>query len=101
MDRSVTTRKIAALIARLGIDANRAGVGLLLYAAVLLVASLLLATSWAPSGIVVGAMIVCVAHASAGLALIRRSVWRPVIVVTSGGLHVGLTVAWIVLLVAA
>jgi hypothetical protein len=101
MHRSVASRKIAALIASLGINAHRAGVALLLYSGVLLAASLLLATSWSPSAIVVGAVVVCAVHAGAGLALIRRSVWRRVIVVTSGGLHVVLTVAWIVLLVAA
>jgi hypothetical protein len=101
MHCSVASRRIARLIARLGIDSNRAGVGLLVYSALLLASSLLLATSWAPSGIIVGAVIVCVVHAGAGLALVRRSVWRPVIVVTSSGLHVVLTVAWIALLVAA
>ncbi|MBI2218162.1 MAG: hypothetical protein HYU51_12770 [Candidatus Rokubacteria bacterium] len=98
---SVASRKIAEVVARVAGDARRAGIGLLVYSALLLVASLLLATSWVPSPLIVAAAVVCVGHASAGLALIRQSVWRHAIVATSGGLHVVFTVAWVVVLVVA
>jgi hypothetical protein len=100
--RGLTTEMFMhRLIADLANHTTRAGVGLLLYSAALLVASLLLSTSWAPSGIVIGAVVVCVGHASAGLALVRRSAWRHALIVTSAGLHVALTITWAVVLISA
>jgi hypothetical protein len=98
---SAASREIPELIARVAGDARRAGISLLVYSGVLLVASLLLTTSWVPSTVIVAAAVVCVCHASAGLALLRQSVWRRAIVATSGGVHVVFTAAWVVVLVAA
>ena len=94
-------RDITALLTGLVADSNRAGTGLLVYAAAVLAASLLLITSWAPGSIVVAAAIVSLAYAGAGLAVIRNSVWRRAIVVTSCGLHVVVAVAWSVVLLSA
>jgi hypothetical protein len=99
MNRWIANQKHA--IARLVADATTAGVGLLVYAAALLVASVLLSTSWAPSGIVLAAVIVCACHATAGLALVRQSAWRHAVILTSAGLHVALVITWAVVLVLA
>ncbi len=73
--------------------------GVLVYAALLLGSALLLATSRVPPGLIVAAAAVSCIHASAGVALMRRSVWQRAMVATSGGLHVALAVVWIRLLV--
>lgn len=95
MQMSATRREVTAL------DTKRAGVGLLVYSALLLAASLLLTASWVPTGMILAATIVCIGHGTAGLALVRRSGGRHALVATSSGLHVMLAVAWIVLLVRA
>jgi hypothetical protein len=99
MDRWIASQKRA--IARLVGDATTAGIGLLVYAAALLVAAALLSTSWAPSGILLAAVIVCACHATAGLALVRRTAWRHAMVLTAAGLHVALVITWAVVLVLA
>ena len=88
-------------MARMRIDSRTAGLAVLAYSALLLTASLLLATSWVPLAFVGAAALLCVTEASAGLALLRRSVGRHAIVATCGGLHVVVLVAWIVLLFRA
>lgn len=90
---------VASFVDQVLADTQRLGVGLLVYAALLLGSALLLATSWVPPGLIVAAAAVACVHATAGLALVRRSVWQRAMIATSGGLHVALAVVWLSLLV--
>jgi hypothetical protein len=78
---------------------KRNGIGVLVYAALMFGAALLLTTSWVPSAMIVAAAGVSLVHASAGLALMRRSAWQRPMIATSTGLHVALAVVWLSLLV--
>jgi hypothetical protein len=101
MDRSAVTREVKTLVARARSNTRRTGGALLAYSALLLVVSVLLAMSWAPSVIIVAALLLSVGYAATGVAVLRQRVWRRPVALTSAALHTALTVAWTVLLVAA